>query len=52
MITTFECKDCGYISATAAEFSDHIRSCPKNPLPIPTAVLERQKEDEDAQTAA
>lgn len=30
--TEFACKDCDFVGATAAEFCDHIRVCPVNPI--------------------
>lgn len=28
----FACRDCDFVGMTAEEFSDHVRSCPVNPV--------------------
>lgn len=38
----FNCKDCDFKSDIASEFVDHVRVCPKNPIPVPSAILERE----------
>lgn len=41
----YNCKDCEFGSDSVSEFCDHLRVCPKNPLPVPTAIIERQAEE-------
>lgn len=46
----YSCKDCDFTSDSVIEFCDHLRVCPKNTLPVPTAIIERQA-DEARETA-
>ena len=39
--TVMECKDCGFKTLNAAEFSDHCRECKINPVALPKAEAER-----------
>lgn len=36
------CRDCDYKTLSAVEFSEHVRVCPINPIPLPAAEIERR----------
>ena len=52
-ITTYEpshqsklkCRDCDYQTDHVEEYSEHIRVCKVNPVPMPQAEVERREAD-------
>lgn len=38
-----KCKDCGYSTDSAVEFTEHVHMCPIKPVPIPSGEVERKR---------
>jgi hypothetical protein len=48
IMTNYECKDCGFKADSGKGFITHVHECKVNPIPLPSAEVERLREVKNA----